>query len=821
MPKRILFIFLALLQLAGAQESKSVHRLDWETHRKDIPAQQPDFSTKQQIIPLQPRGESNLTADVFGYLPYWEYPEALSNLNYDLLSHIACFSFSVNASGQISQASQWPWTDLINTAHSNGVKVVFSVINFDISNSELHEILIPGTKRNTFISQTLNYLNTYDLDGVNIDFESPYTSDRAAVIPEFMQALSDSVHHHFPQAEVSYAGPAVNWSGYWDLSALAASCDYIFIMGYDFYGSWSSTSGPTAPLTGSGYHITNTVEEQYSGVPGEKLILGVPYYGNRWQTESIAAYATVIDYLGAVLIRTAAAEASFYGTQWDTQSQTPWYYYTSGSSKYQVWYDNAESLGKKYDLAQSYNYRGVGMWALNYDGTRLEYWREIETHFADPDYTPLPGKVSDLAVWPDADGNIEVQFSAVDHATGYRVYYSTDGISFDDSLVFDQNQGVLTTLQPGQLYYVKVRAFNSRGSGNESRLLAATFQPDAEKTVLIIDGFDRRDGHTRNDYIRHHAAHFAEAGYHLASAENEVVISGGVALTDYRFVDWFVGDESKVNDISLNQTERTKIQQFLEADQHCLLISGAEIGYDLSQKGSSAEKSFYENYLKAQYVKDAPGGAGEVYSAIGSGGTIFDGLQIQFDDGSHGSYDVDWPDAITAKNGSQTAMVFTGYAASNGGAAVTYSGKFGASQKNSRLVYLSIPIEAVYPAESRQAIIETVMEFFTQPSALADEDKIISGRFRLLPNYPNPFNPSTRIRFELDQPGRVRLRIFDASGRLVWLDELSFPAAGFGEMEWPGLNSENRPAASGIYFYEVQLLSGQRQIKTGRMHLVR
>jgi len=821
LPGRILIVILGLLQVVVAQEYKSVHRLDWEAHRKEVQARLPDFTIKPDIIPLQPKGESNLTADVFGYLPYWEYPEALSNLNYDLLSHIACFSFSVNASGQINQASQWPWTDLINTAHSNGVKVVFSVINFDISNSELHEILIPGTKRNTFISQALNYLNNYDLDGVNIDFESPYSSDRAEVIPDFMQALSDSVHTHFPQAEVSYAGPAVNWSGYWDLSALAASCDYIFIMGYDFYGSWSTTSGPTAPLTGSGYHISNTVEVQYAGVPGEKLILGVPYYGNRWQTQSISAYSTVVDHLGAVFVRTAAAEAASYGLQWDTQSQTPWYYYTSGSSKYQVWYDNAESLGKKYDLAQSYNYRGVGMWALNYDGTRLEYWREIENHFADPNYLPLPAKVTDLVVRPDQEGNIEVRFSAVDHATGYRIYYSTDGSSFTDSLVFDESHGLLEALPGAGLYYVKVRAFNSRGAGTESRLLAATFQASPEKTVLIVDGFDRRDGHTRNDYIRHHADHFAEAGYDVASAENEAVISSSVNLNDYTFVDWFTGDESKVNDISLNQTERTKIQEYLAAGEHNFLISGAEIGYDLSQKGSSSEKTFYENYLKAQYLKDAPGGAGEVYSAFGLGGSVFDGVQIQFDDGSHGTYNVDWPDAITAKNGSQTALVFSGYSTSTGGAAVTYSGKFGSGQESSRLVYITIPIEAVYPAENRSAIIGKVMEFFTQPSALSGNSGKSGQGFRLLTNYPNPFNPSTHIRFELEVPGRVQIRIFDASGRLVWEKEENFGAAGLAEIEWAGLNSEARPVASGIYFYEVSLSSGRNEVKTGRLHLVR
>ena len=56
-----------------------------------------------------------------------------------------------------------------------------------------------------------------------------------------MKELTDSVHSWSPDLEVSFAGPAVNWSG-WDFNGLVNSCDYIFIMGYDFYGSWSSTA---------------------------------------------------------------------------------------------------------------------------------------------------------------------------------------------------------------------------------------------------------------------------------------------------------------------------------------------------------------------------------------------------------------------------------------------------------------------------------------------------------------------------------------------------------------------------------------------------
>ncbi|MGD9548200.1 MAG: FlgD immunoglobulin-like domain containing protein [Candidatus Krumholzibacteriia bacterium] len=70
---------------------------------------------------------------------------------------------------------------------------------------------------------------------------------------------------------------------------------------------------------------------------------------------------------------------------------------------------------------------------------------------------------------------------------------------------------------------------------------------------------------------------------------------------------------------------------------------------------------------------------------------------------------------------------------------------------------------------------------------------------RLLPNAPNPFNPTTELRFTLDVPGRVELGIYDARGRLV----RAFPAAeypvGSHGVTWDGSDGRGRRVASGVY----------------------
>ncbi len=70
--------------------------------------------------------------------------------------------------------------------------------------------------------------------------------------------------------------------------------------------------------------------------------------------------------------------------------------------------------------------------------------------------------------------------------------------------------------------------------------------------------------------------------------------------------------------------------------------------------------------------------------------------------------------------------------------------------------------------------------------------------------YPNPFNPSTTIRFNLPASGPARLRIFDVTGREIWSRELSPDTPGWQEVSWDGRNRDGGSVASGVYFAHVR-----------------
>jgi hypothetical protein len=78
------------------------------------------------------------------------------------------------------------------------------------------------------------------------------------------------------------------------------------------------------------------------------------------------------------------------------------------------------------------------------------------------------------------------------------------------------------------------------------------------------------------------------------------------------------------------------------------------------------------------------------------------------------------------------------------------------------------------------------------------------SRFALYPNYPNPFNPGTRIPFALPVETEIRIQVTDMSGRVLRvLAEGRYPA-GLHEIDWDGRDEQGRRQASGIYFCELE-----------------
>jgi hypothetical protein len=94
----------------------------------------------------------------------------------------------------------------------------------------------------------------------------------------------------------------------------------------------------------------------------------------------------------------------------------------------------------------------------------------------------------------------------------------------------------------------------------------------------------------------------------------------------------------------------------------------------------------------------------------------------------------------------------------------------------------------------------------------------LAGRIRLLPNSPNPFSGSTRIRFQAAVATQAELGVYDASGRLVRALFQGRIPAGEASLTWDGRDNSGQPVSSGIYFYRFK--AGD-QVQERRMVIIR
>ena len=78
---------------------------------------------------------------------------------------------------------------------------------------------------------------------------------------------------------------------------------------------------------------------------------------------------------------------------------------------------------------------------------------------------------------------------------------------------------------------------------------------------------------------------------------------------------------------------------------------------------------------------------------------------------------------------------------------------------------------------------------------------------------PNPFNPATRIEYDLPTAASVTLAVFDVMGRRVRTLTDGFAAAGSHRAVWTGLDAAGAPVGAGVYFLKLSAGQSQRTIK--------
>jgi spore germination protein YaaH len=391
----VLLTFAALFLISlptTAQEIESAHVRDQREQPR--PVLYPKASA-----PFARVAPSALTHVVHGYHPYWISDNAADYYRFDLLSHLAYFSCEIDpATGLPTNTRSWLTSTVPARAKAEGVKVLLTVTNF--GQGANRTLLGSPVACDTLCAALLRLVHAREADGVSVDFES-VPADQRDNLTAFFAKLRSVLDAYSEGMIISAAVPAVDWSGSWDVSALAESIDLFFIMGYDYSWSGSTTAGPVAPLRGFSLNVEKTVDWYLShGIPSSKILLGVPYYGYDWPVQDDRQQSTATDRAVSRIYSVIPDILTHFPRQWSESFSVPWIAYRPSGWR-QCWYDDAQSLALKYGFAKERDLGGIGMWALGYDGMLPELWEEIRRAFTMPTYvssTSTPDK--GMEIWP-------------------------------------------------------------------------------------------------------------------------------------------------------------------------------------------------------------------------------------------------------------------------------------------------------------------------------------------------------------------------------------------------------------------------------------
>ncbi|MCF8298618.1 MAG: hypothetical protein K9J13_13810 [Saprospiraceae bacterium] len=345
-----------------------------------------------------------LNYTVYGYHPFW-MGTAWKSYNYSLLSRIAYFSYVLDPkTGSYKTLNNFNNTGIIEMAHKNGTKVDLCVTNFGYSNNIA--FLSNPVAQKRFIDSVLTVISRMNADGINIDFEK-IPNNQKDNFSKFIKNLSLRLHQTNVNYSLSIAIPAVDWNESFDITSIVDYTDLFILMGYDFYGDKSKTAGPNSVLSNGGIwsaaDIVNSVSLYLNkGIPRNKFILALPYYGKKWITKSGIVPSESVGFTDAITYREFKSYYDGkYPSSYDTASVSKFFIFQQGKKWVQCWTDDEHTLAIKYDYIKKQGLAGVGIWALGFDNGYSNLWDLLDRKFtAKPtDFSDLQSKYDSLLVF--------------------------------------------------------------------------------------------------------------------------------------------------------------------------------------------------------------------------------------------------------------------------------------------------------------------------------------------------------------------------------------------------------------------------------------
>jgi spore germination protein YaaH len=348
---------------------------------------------------------------VYGFLPYWNLDGFTLEQE---LTHLSFFGLNIAANGEISTKDEDgnldPGYRALNsekfleltgqvTEQEDRVELVLKQFNAN----DIESFLNNEKSHLRFFESLDSILLAYPISGINIDIE--YAGDNSLALRQnftkFMRKLDWYLDTKYKDVKISldvYASAASDPNSLWDIAALSPYVDYIVVMAYDFHQRSSEQAGPVAPLFSEdsvwGKDINQHLKVFLDQAPRQKILLGIPFYGYAWQTDSkdpkantfentgfTVSYKKAKDLLamaeGKVVTDNTWQGATNIKKSFDNEALSPYITYQQDGEFYIIYYEDPKSIAYKLEYARQLDLAGIAIWALGYEDDDREIWQTI------------------------------------------------------------------------------------------------------------------------------------------------------------------------------------------------------------------------------------------------------------------------------------------------------------------------------------------------------------------------------------------------------------------------------------------------------------
>ena len=260
--------------------------------------------------------------------------------------------------------SSYASSDYVKKLHDKGIKVWALVDNFT-GDGNTYNVLSKTSSRQRLIENLIDTALAYNIDGINVDFET-ISSSTASHYIQFIRELS--VYCRNKGLVLSVDNPNyASYNSHYDRTEQGIVADYVINMGYDEH-----YAGSEAGSIASYSFVKQGIEDCLDEVPSSKLINAIPFYTRLW-TESGSSLSSSA--MGINKEEEWIAENSATIT-WDETTKQNYAEASATSGKQYMWVEDIDSLELKLDLIKENNLAGVACWRLGFE--TADVWDAID-----------------------------------------------------------------------------------------------------------------------------------------------------------------------------------------------------------------------------------------------------------------------------------------------------------------------------------------------------------------------------------------------------------------------------------------------------------